>query len=334
MSALLQATDKGLYCLQGDFHVDPWQPVARAVITHGHADHVLAGCGAYLTTETGALVLKERLGADAKVEACKYADPLAMNDVRVSLHPAGHMLGSAQVRIESNGNVWVVSGDYKMEADGTCDPFEPVRCNVFITEATYALPIYHWPLQHVIFEEIHEWWRRNQASGVTSVLFAYAVGKAQRLLFGLDPSIGPILVHGGVARYSSVYEAAGVRLAPAHHAEPERVKSTHGRALIIAPPSTAGSPWLRKFAPYSTAFASGWMRIQGIRRRKVLDRGFVLSDHADWPGLLSAIEATRAETVGAHHGYAAPLARWLQERGKEAFILPSPHKSEERDRED
>ncbi len=327
MAALLHSTDRGLYCAAGDFYIDPWQPVERAVITHAHGDHARPGCGAYLTTDRGAPLLRERLGPDAKIETVPYGRTVHFNSVEVSLHPAGHILGSAQIRIATSGEVWVASGDYKTHPDATCEPFEPFRCHTFLTESTYGLPIYRWRPPEEIFAEIQQWWAANQAIGRSSVLFAYSLGKAQRILAGIDASIGPIFVHGAVARYLAAYAAAGVQLPPVEHAE----GATRGCGLVLAPPSARGTPWLRRFGESSTAFVSGWMQIRGARRRRAVDRGFVLSDHADWPALLDTIRATGAENVLATHGYTGPLTRWLQERGANARAVTTSFEGDAED---
>ncbi|MEO9148126.1 MAG: ligase-associated DNA damage response exonuclease, partial [Burkholderiaceae bacterium] len=242
-----------------------------------------------------------------------------INGVRVSLHPAGHVLGSAQVRIEHGGQVWVASGDYKTQADGTCTPFEPVRCDAFITESTFGLPIYRWPSQAVLFAQINDWWRGNAAAGRASVLLCYAFGKAQRILANVDASIGPIVVHGAVEPLNAVYRAAGVALPPTHKVTDAGVDAAMlRRALVLAPPSTQGTPWMRRFGVHSDAFASGWMQLRGTRRRRGVDRGFVMSDHADWPGLQHAIGATGAERVLVTHGSVAVMVRWLREQGLDA----------------
>lgn len=324
---LIQLTDSGLYCAAGDFHIDPWQPVARAVITHAHGDHARRGSGAYLAARDGERVLRTRLGDDAQIQAIAYGEPLMIGDVRVSLHPAGHILGSAQVRLERAGQVWVVSGDYKTGADATCAAFEPVRCHSFITESTFGLPIYRWRAQAAIFDEINGWWRANQLAGKASLLFAYSLGKAQRVLAGVDPMIGPIYTHGAVERLVADYRASGVAL-PATIYAAAGLKADWSQALIVAPPSAQGSPWMRRFGPLSAGFASGWMQIRGARRRKAVDRGFVLSDHADWPGLLHAIAATGAEQVWVTHGYSAVLARWLSEQGLAARAISTHFEGE------
>jgi putative mRNA 3-end processing factor len=260
-------------------------------------------------------VLRARLGADARIQTAEYGEAVTLGGARVSLHPAGHILGSAQVRIEVGGEVWVVSGDYKLVADSTCAAFEPLRCHTFVTESTFGLPIFRWPAEHEVAGAIHAWWRGNQQAGRASILFAHPLGKAQRVLSLLDASAGPIYTHGAVERMNAVYRAQGIRLAPTTHAG---AKGEWARGLIVAPPLSHGSAWERRFGRASTAFASGWMRIRGTRRRRSLDRGFVLSDHADWTGLLQAIGETQAESVWVTHGFRAPLERWLAEHGRMA----------------
>ena len=313
--ALVEISQRGLYCSAGDFYVDPWSPVDRAVITHSHSDHLRWGSKKYLTATPNVPVLRARVG-DVDVAGAAYGESVDIHGVRVSFHPAGHILGSAQVRIEHRGEVCVVSGDYKTDGDPTCPPFEPLRCNHFITEATFALPIYRWPRTSDVMREFDAWWQANQAEGRTSVVFAYALGKAQRVLSEITNVRGPILIHGALARFAPIYAAAGVELPATEYASQEAVRAAKGAALVVAPPSALGSPWLRKFGPVSTAVASGWMRVRGARRRRGVDRGFVLSDHADWPGLCWAIAETGAEEVWVTHGYTEPMTRYLNEQGK------------------
>lgn len=322
---LLQVTPDGLYCAQGDFHVDPWRPVARAVVTHAHADHARPGSGAYLVAREGEDVFRIRLGSDAPIQTAGWGEPVDVGGVRVSLHPAGHILGSAQVRVEHRGEVWVVTGDYKRRPDPTTTPFEPLGCHTLVTESTFGLPVYRWPDPDGEMAGVADWWRANREAGRTSVLFGYALGKAQRLLAGLPRDAGPILVHGAVARLNEAYRAAGVDLPPTAPADAEHARAHRGEALVVAPPSAGGTPWLRKFGAVSTAFASGWMRIRGTRRRRSGDRGFVLSDHADWDGLLATVRESGAERVGVTHGYRATLVRYLREvEGIDAWALPTP----------
>lgn len=315
--ALLEARDTGLYCPAGDFHIDPAVPVERALITHAHGDHARPGSRAYLTARPGEVLLRARLGDDAAIQSEPYGTPITIGDVRVSFHPAGHILGSSQIRIQLGGEVWVVSGDYKLAPDPTCEPFEPVRCHTFVTESTFALPIFRWNDAAETLSQIEHWWRANQQSGRASILFAYPVGKAQRILSALPAGAGPLVFHEPVERINTIYRSHGIPL-PLSAAPPP---SDFSQALIVVSPSVQTSPWLRRFGPASTAFASGWMRIRGARRRRSLDRGFVLSDHADWPALLETIQQTGAETVWVTHGYIPPLVRWLEERGKRAVAV-------------
>jgi putative mRNA 3-end processing factor len=314
---LITLRPEGLYCPAGGFHIDPWRPVERAVITHAHADHARAGHVSYLAAADAGQVLRARLGA-IRLQLPAYGEPVWINGVRVSLHPAGHVLGSAQVRVEHQGRVWVASGDYKLGADPTCAPFEPLRCDVFITESTFGLPVYRWAPDRDVFAQIDGWWRANAAAGRASVLFCYAFGKAQRILAGVDASIGPIACHGAVEMLNAAYRASGVALPPTLRAGEVADRSVFRRALVLAPPSAQGTPWLKRCGEYSDAFASGWMQLRGVRRRRALDRGFVLSDHADWPGLQQAIAATGASRVIVTHGYVEVLVRWLGEQGLQA----------------
>lgn len=326
---------EGLYCAPGDFYIDPWRPVARAVITHAHADHARPGHAHYLAATPGTGVLRARLGA-IDLQTLNYGERVDHFGVRVSLHPAGHVLGSAQVRLEHRGRVWVVSGDYfvaghvddPLEANPTCVPFEPVRCDCFITESTFGLPIYRWASQRALFDDIDRWWAANAAAGRASLLLGYSFGKAQRILAGVDPGIGTIVVHGAVEPLNQAYRAAGVVLPPtksvAAITDPAELK----RALVIAPPSVQGSAWTRRFGDHSDAFASGWMQLRGARRRRSVDRGFVLSDHADWPGLQRAIAATGAQRVIVTHGYESVMVRWLAEQGLQASAFGTEYGDE------
>ena len=318
---LLTLREHGLYCAAGGFHVDAWGPVDRSIITHAHADHAHAGSAHYLTAAPGRALLTLRLGDDADIQTLAYGQSLHIGDVTVSLHPAGHILGSAQVRIEHKGEVWVVSGDYKLAPDPTCAAFEPVRCHTFLSESTFGLPVYRWSPPAEIIADITQWWQQNQADRKTSLLLCYALGKAQRILAGLDPSLGPVVVHGAVDRVTHVYRAADIPMIETRTIGDKARTADWRGALILAPPSAHNSPWTGRFKQLSTGFASGWMRVRGQRRRRALDRGFALSDHADWPALLTAISATGAEHVLVTHGQAAPLARHLNEQGTRAEVL-------------
>jgi putative mRNA 3-end processing factor len=324
---LIVPRPEGLYCPPGDFYVDPWRPVSRAVITHGHSDHARRGSEAYLCQRDSVPILLRRLG-DAAVQGVDYGETVDRNGVKVSLHPAGHILGSAQIRMEFRGEVWVASGDYKLEDDGTCAAFEPVRCDAFITESTFGLPIYHWRSQDEIINEINEWWRGNAEAGRASVLQAYGLGKAQRILRHIDPETGPIVCHGAVEPLNEIYRYLGVALPRSFTIADGLDRKQLSRALVLAPPSAAHSPWIKRFGVHSDAFASGWMQVRGNRRRLGLDQGFALSDHADWPALLAAISATGATRIFATHGGVAPLVRYLTEKGLDARAMAAEYGDE------
>jgi putative mRNA 3-end processing factor len=317
---VLEFTEAGIYCPAADAHIDPWRPVPRALITHGHADHARPGHGAYLATEGAAPVIRHRLG-DIRLQTTTYGMRTRIGDATISFHPAGHVPGSAQIRVEVGGEVWVVSGDYKTVDDGLSEPFEPVRCHSFITESTFGLPIYTWTPQDVLARELNTWWAESAAAGKRAVLGVYALGKAQRILRLLDPATGPILTHGAIESVTQVLREQGLSL-------PDTVQITPGLdlkawpgAMVLAPPSALGSAWMRRLGPVSTGFASGWMRLRGVRRRRAADRGFVVSDHADWDGLNTAIAATGASRVFVTHGYTAQFSQWLRAQGYEAGIV-------------
>ncbi len=327
-SALVVTTSQGLYCPAGDFYIDPWHPVERAVITHAHSDHLRAGSGSYVVSREGEALARHRLPADTALVPVAYGESFAMGSVQVSLHPAGHVRGSAQVRIQSAESVWVVSGDYKRDPDPTCAPFDPQTCDVFISEATFALPIYRWDATPTVAREIREWWLENRRQGHASVLFAYALGKAQRVLAELGQlSQDLVFLHGAVASLTQLYRDAGVPLPPTELATSEKRRDYAGE-LILAPPGAAGSPWMRRFGSARTGFCSGWMRVRGNRRRRGYDRGFVLSDHADWPSLLRTIQETQAARVFLTHGHADTMCRYLTERGVAASVLATEYEGD------
>lgn len=326
--ALLEHTDRGLYCPAGDFYIDPWRPVDKAIITHAHSDHARPGNAHYLATREAENVLRTRLGEAVSLETIAYGEAREINGVKVSLHPAGHVLGSAQVRIEYRGEVWVVSGDYKLDPDPTCAPFEPVRCHTFVSESTFGLPIYRWRGHRELFDQVDGWWRGNIAAGRASIVFAYAFGKAQRILKGVDATIGPIFVHGAVESLNRAYRATGVTLPETGMVSEVERKFDYSTSLIVAPPSAQSTPWIKRFGEYSDAFASGWMAIRGARRQRNVDQGLVISDHADWPGLLNAIGASGASRVLVTHGQVPTMVRYLREKGLEADALETDFEGE------
>lgn len=315
--SLLRFTEKGIYCEVGDFYIDPWRPVNKALITHGHSDHSRWGHEQYICTKLSKPIIRHRLGP-VNLQGVDFGESLQINGVKVSFHPAGHILGSAQIRLEYKGEIWVASGDYKIEDDHLAKAFEPIQCHTFITESTFGLPVYKWKRQETVFEEINNWWQRNKEAGKVSILTGYALGKAQRIIQGLDTSIGKIYTHGAIENMNEVIRATGVDLQPTTRVSQAIKSKAYNGHIVIATPSALGSPWMKKFKPVSIGVASGWMSLRGTRRRRAADRGFVLSDHADWDGLLEAISATGAQRVIATHGYTEIFSKYLREQGIEA----------------
>jgi putative mRNA 3-end processing factor len=319
---MLTETSAGLFCPAGGFHIDPWQPVPRAVITHAHGDHARPGSDAYLCMTDCARLLRRRFGSDASIQTADYGEIVQLGSVEVSFHPAGHVLGSAQIRLSGADGVWVISGDYKRAADATCTPFEPLRCDTFITESTFALPIYRWDPADRVVDDIAAWWSDNAIAGRTSVLFCYTIGKAQRVLAELARLTDrTVFVHGMMLPMIDAYREAGIHLLPVASATERPRGSSFAGELVLAPLPARGTPWMRRLGEISDAFASGLMRVRGVRRQRAFDRGFVLSDHADWPALLGTIAETGATRVLATHGHAEPLARYLREMGQDAGII-------------
>lgn len=327
IAPMLTFTERGIYCPAGDFYIDPWRPVPRAVITHAHSDHARAGHGHYLCETGTAPVMRHRLGA-IDVETIGYGESRQIGAASVSFHPAGHVPGSAQIRVEVGGEVWVVSGDYKLEDDGLSTPFEAVPCHAFVSECTFGLPAFRWPNPQAVRAEINAWWASNAAAGRVSVLGAYSLGKAQRLLAGLNPSLGPILTHGAVEATNVVLRGQGIALPDTRLVTPDLGRNDFAGALVLAPPSAVDSAWSDRFGTIATGFASGWMALRGVRRRRAAGRGFVVSDHADWPDLNTAIRATGANRVFVTHGYTTVFRKWLESQGYDAQIVQTEFTSD------
>lgn len=326
--ALIDFTDKGLYCASGGFYIDPWKPVEKAVITHAHSDHAKWGSKYYLCHHYTKPLLKLRLG-EGNYQSIEWGETIMMNGVKVSLHPAGHIIGSSQVRVEYNGEVWVFSGDYKTEDDDISGKFEPVKCNTFISESTFGLPVYKWKKQADIFDNIKNWVFKNSSEEKTSVLIAYSLGKAQRILKPLSETGLPIFAHGAVYNTHSVLINNGWQLPSIERVEADAPKEKFKENIVIAPPSADGTSWMKRFYPYSVGVCSGWMQVRGNARRRNVDAGFALSDHADWNGLLSAVKATGAEKVFVTHGFQAAFSRYLNENGIAAGEVRTAYGAEE-----
>lgn len=329
---VLQFKPEGIYCPAGDFYIDPWKPVPRALITHGHSDHAREGNAHYLTTKSAAPVVNFRL-SNPSLDTINYGETRQIGDARVSFHPAGHVVGSAQIRVDVAGEVWVVSGDYKTTDDGVSEPYEPVPCHAFISESTFGLPVFKWDTQADVITQINDWWQGNKERGQFSILGAYALGKAQRILANVDPSIGPILTHGAIENTNEILRSQGINLPDTIRVTPDTDIKAHAGALVLATPSAMNNTWVRRFGKASTAFASGWMSMRGHRRRRAADRGFVMSDHADWEGLNKAIKATGAERIFVTHGYTSQFARWLTSQGYDVGIVETEFEGESLDPE-
>lgn len=310
--ALISLRPAGLYCAAGDFYIDPWKPVERAVVTHAHADHARVGMTHYYATRISEGVLRHRLGADIDLHTFAYGESFNLGDAKVSLHSAGHVLGSAQVRVEYDGEVWVAAGDYKRAADPTCAPFEVIPCDAFITEATFALPVYRWPSGAEIARDIFDWWQAHD--GVTMV-FCYSFGKAQRLLAELMAFTDqPVYLHGAMTVLTDLYRREGIAMLPTVAVNDTEKGFDFSSQLVLAPPAAHRSAWMKRFKNLQTGFASGWMRVRGNRRRRGYERGFILSDHADWPALERTVLQTGAQRIFVTHGQNETFARFLRER--------------------
>lgn len=319
MKPLLQFTDRGIYCDVADVYIDPWKPVDKALITHGHADHARWGHKKYLCTPLTAAIIRARISNDLEIQTVEYNQPVRINGVTFSFHPAAHIIGSAQIRVEHKGEIWVASGDYKTEDDGISGPLEIVKCHTFITECTFGLPIYKWEPQAQVMDNINMWWKNNAAENLPSIIYAYSLGKAQRIIQNIDTTIGPILTHGAVENMNEVCRTAGVDITETTRITYNDQLDIAKKALIVAPPGAHNSAWSRKFKGAKHASASGWMTLRGARRRRNVDRGFILSDHADWQGLNTVIQETRAENVIATHGYTNSFVQWLTAQGLKAI---------------
>lgn len=324
----LKVRPKGLYCPPGDFYIDAWEPVNNCLVTHAHGDHAYPGHERYFSTDTSRDLIQHRLGSEISITTYPYRQKFKIGSCWVSFHPAGHILGSAQIRIETETSVCVVSGDYKRARDVTCEPFEAVECNTFVTESTFALPIYKWEAPEMSAQKIYDWWQDNRAQGFNSILYCYAMGKAQRIMALLGAlTTEPIYLHGAILPIADIYVHAGAKLMPYLPAMDKA--GPFAGDLILAPPLAKGSSWNHRFFPYKTAFASGWMQVRGMRKQRGVDRGFVISDHADWPALINTVNETRATTILTTHGQATALAWYLAEQNISAAPLKGLESTEE-----
>jgi len=326
--ALLRFTPAGIYCARADVYIDPWKPVNRALITHGHSDHAYAGHKRYLAHTHTVDIMCHRLGKDNSYQRVEFGEEVLINGVSFTFIPAGHILGSAQIRVEYKGRIEVASGDYKLEDDGISGGYEPIPCHTLITECTFGLPIYQWNPMQQVKEDINRWIADNAAQGISSVLFGYSLGKAQRLLSVIESDL-PIYVHGAVHHMTEVYRQSGIVL-PETIYSPEKIRPNKP-CIIVTPASVQSTTWLNKFRPYSTSFASGWMALRGPRRRRSVDRGFVMSDHMDWHGLETVMRECQPERVICTHGYTEIYAQYLLSQGIDAVTEKTEYETETAD---
>jgi len=318
MSQLLEFTSRGIYCSRADCYIDPKRVVERAIITHAHSDHARRGSKHYLAHRLTVPVLQHRLGKKISTQSVEYGEEIIINDVRFSLHPAGHVIGSAQVRVEYNGEVWVVTGDYKLAHDSLAGAFEPVQCNVLCTESTFGLPVYKWEDSESVIKKINKWWKKNTEENITSVLFCYSLGKAQRLLHSIDTTIGSVYVHPAIERINEIFRQQKLPIPGVHLLTESTKAEALQEALVMIPPTAMRNGWLDHIPNYSTANASGWMATQNISWMQNSDTGFVISDHADWDGLNKAVHLSGAEKIYVTHGFTDQFARWLCGQGYDA----------------
>ena len=322
--SILCPSPAGLYCPPGDFHIDPTRPVAHAIITHGHSDHARAGHGAVAATPETLAIMAARYG-DAfagATEALRYGQTITRNNVEITLVPAGHVLGSAQAVLRHKGMTIVVSGDYKRRRDPTCPPFEPVPCDVFVTEATFGLPVFNFP---DAADEIARLLKSvEQFPERTHLVGAYSLGKAQRIIRLLREAgyEKTLYQHGAMQSMNALYERFGITLGPLEPATIESgSKKDFAGAIVIAPPSSIDDRWTRRFADPLPAFASGWMRIRARARQRQVELPLVVSDHADWNELTTTIREIAPGEVWITHGNEEALLRWAQLSGVNARAL-------------
>lgn len=317
-----------MYCIPGKFYLDPWGTVDYAVISHGHADHARWGMKHYLCVDDSKAILKHRIGKDISIESLPYGIDKTINGVKLSFHPAGHIIGSAQIRLEYKGHITVFTGDYKTNADSLTIPFQPVKCHTFITESTFGLPVYHWQEDAILKQQMQNWVYSNQKQNKTSVFVGYSLGKSQRIMSLLD-DCAPMLVHNAIYQLNEVIRNSGIKLPKADLWQATTDKNLIQNNIVIVPPALVGSNMIKRIPNAAIALCSGWMQIRGHRRWQAVDAGFVVSDHADWNGLISAVKATEAEQVYVTHGYQETFARYLNEIGIPATEVKTEYGSNE-----
>lgn len=313
IAPLLISTQGGIYCQRADVYIDPSRSCKEAIITHAHSDHARGGMDLYHATVQTADLMRSRISSNLNIQEYVYGGGFVKNEVKFSFHCAGHVLGSAQIRVEYQNEVWVVTGDYKIEDDGVSGAYEQLQADHFITESTFALPVFKWEKQSDVFKKMNNWWSCNAKENIFSIIYAYSLGKAQRVLSGLSAEIGEIYVHPSVHKINKIYEKHGVVFPKTTSITGQKSLSQQG--LLISPMGITKTENISQIKKYEEAFASGWMMFKGIKNRRSFDMGFALSDHVDWDDLNRAVLESKASCVYPVHGYTKIYSRYLNEKG-------------------
>ena len=307
---LVKKDIQGTFCQTGNFWIDPAKPVKRALITHAHFDHISFGCEEYICSPETVSLLKERIGNNIKVKSYGYDEIFKINGIKISFHPSGHILGSSQIKLEGGNEKWLITGDFKRQRDDTCLNYQEVKTDFLICESTFALPIFNWASTNKIVDEIVDW--VNESPNLTSILFCYSLGKAQRILNELkNKKIKKIYAHRSIKKINDIYIKQGIKLEDIAKIDKEIATKDYKGSLLLMPPSQNKANLLNRFGDYQTAFASGWMIIRALKNRSGYDKGFAISDHADWNGLIKTIKSSKAEKVFLDHGNGESLAKYL-----------------------
>ena len=308
---LIKYTSSGLYCELADLWIDPNKPVKRAIITHAHMDHFTFGCEEYISTYETAIILKERIGKGINIKTYDFCEDFKINGINFSLHPSGHILGSSQIKLTLADEKWLITGDFKRQRDETCKEYEKVKTDFIISESTFGLPIFKWDEPQNTATDITKWVNSSQEK--TSILFCYSLGKAQRLLNEISKTNfkNKIYTHSTIHKMNNCYKKLGVEVIDTRKFDQKKNNEDLKGSLILLPPSLNKNSFIKNFKEIQTGFASGWMSIRARRKRSGYDKGFAISDHADWEAILNTIKESKAKNVFFHHGDSEALNRYL-----------------------
>ena len=310
---LISQKSQGLYCESANIWIDPYKPVEKAIITHAHSDHFTNGCREYICSIETGLLLKKRFGNNINLKTVEYDKKFLINGINFSLHPSGHILGSSQIKIMTDSETWLITSDFKRQKDKTCKSYERLKTDFLICESTFGLPIFNWESTNKIIDKITKW--VNQSEDSTSILFCYSLGKAQRLLSELNSqNFKNIYVHKSINNINTIYKNLGIELEEAKIFDNNLEINNLKDCLLLLPPSLNNQNFLKKFKRFQTGFASGWMSIRALKKRSGFDKGFTISDHADWNGLIKTIKESEAKRVFLNHGDGESLANFLRDK--------------------